>query len=164
MAKSELKVGIQAPDFVLKNQGESDVRLSDFKGKWIILYFYPKDNTPGCTVEAIDFTNYLKDFTKMNAVILGVSPDSCRSHVKFVDEQKLKVTLLSDPEHKVIEKYGGWQLKQNYGKEYWGVVRSTALIDPDGKIAFHWPNVKANGHAQAVKEKLQEFRKQATPV
>ena len=164
MAKSELKIGTQAPDFSSKNQEESEVRLSSFKGKWVVLYFYPKDNTPGCTIEANDFTKYLKDFSKSNAVILGVSPDSCQSHVKFVKDQKLKITLLSDPEHKVIEKYGAWQLKQNYGKEYWGVVRSTVLIEPDGKIAYHWASVKADGHAEAVREKLKELQKQPASV
>ena len=160
MAKGELKTGTQAPDFSLKNQGEEETRLSGFKGKWVVLYFYPKDNTPGCTIEANDFTKYLKDFSKLNAVILGASPDSCQSHVKFVKDQKLKIALLSDPEHKVIETYGAWQLKQNYGKEYWGVVRSTVLIDPDGKVAYHWKSVKADGHAEAVREKLKELQKE----
>lgn len=160
MAKAELKIGSQAPDFSLKNQEEATVRASNLKGKWVVLYFYPKDNTPGCTIEANDFTKYLKDFQKMNAVILGVSPDSCQSHVKFVKDQNLKIALLSDPEHKVIESYGAWQLKQFMGKEFMGVVRSTVLIDPEGKIAYHWPNVKADGHAEAVREKLKELQKQ----
>ena len=164
MAKSEFEIGSKAPEFSLKNSSGSPVRLSDFKGQWVILYFYPKDNTPGCTVEANDFTKSLKDFTKMNAVVLGVSPDSCESHVKFVKDQNLRVALLIDPECGAIEAYGAWQLKQNYGKEYWGVVRSTALIDPDGKIAFRWPHVKAEGHAKAVLEKLKELRKQAAAV
>ncbi len=111
MAKGELKIGAQAPDFSLKNQSEEEICLNSHKGKWVVLYFYPKDNTPGCTIEANDFTKYLKDFSKLNAVILGVSPDSCQSHVKFVKDQKLRITLLSDPEHKVIESYGAWQLK-----------------------------------------------------
>jgi len=158
MAKIELKIGSPAPDFTLKNQDESAVDLKDLKGKWVVLYFYPKDNTPGCTIEANDFTQHLKDFQKMNAVILGVSPDSCQSHVKFVKNQNLKITLLSDPDHKIIEKYGLWQLKQFMGKEFMGVVRSTVLINPEGKIAHHWPTVKADGHAEAVKEKLKEIQ------
>ena len=160
----ELKAGDSAPDFVVKNQGEENVRLSDFKGRWVVLYFYPKDNTPGCTIEANDFTKFLKDFQKLNAVILGASPDSCQSHAKFVAGQKLKITLLSDPERKVLEAYGVWQQKQFLGKKFMGVVRSTFLIDPDGKIAYAWKAVKADGHAKTVKEKLADLQKTASPV
>ena len=160
MGTKELKVGDQAPEFSLKNHSEAAVRLSDFKGKWVVLYFYPKDNTPGCTIEANDFTKYLSDFQKMNAVILGVSPDSCASHAKFVQGQKLKITLLSDPEHKIAEAYGFWQLKQFMGKKFWGIARSTILINPEGKIAYLWQAVKADGHAQVVKEQLKEIQKQ----
>ena len=158
MAQKELKAGDPAPEFNLKNQGESPIRLSDFKGKWAVLYFYPKDNTPGCTIEALDFTKYSKDFEKMNAVVLGVSPDSCHSHSKFVKDKKLTINLLSDPDHGMLETYGVWQKKQFMGKSYMGVVRTTFLIDPDGKIAQVWNNVKADGHAQAVKEKLKEVQ------
>jgi len=160
MGTKELKTGGKAPEFSLKNQSESSVGLSDLKGKWVVLYFYPKDNTPGCTIEANDFTRHLNDFQKMNAVILGVSPDSCASHAKFVQGQKLKITLLSDPEHKIAEAYGVWQLKQFMGKTFWGIARSTALINPEGKIAYFWKAVKAVGHAEAVKEKLKEVQKE----
>ena len=160
----ELKAGQPAPDFSLNNQGEEEVGLQDFKGKWVVLYFYPKDNTPGCTIEANDFTKYVKDFQKMNAVILGVSPDSCQSHAKFVAGQKLKITLLSDPERKALEAYGVWQLKQFLGKKFMGVVRSTFLIDPDGKIAYLWREIKADGHAAAVREKLVAFQKESSSV
>ncbi|MBI2167715.1 MAG: peroxiredoxin [Candidatus Omnitrophica bacterium] len=160
MAKEEIKIGGTAPDFSLKDEKESVVHLSDFKGRWVVFYFYPKDNTPGCTIEAHAFTKFLKEFTKQNAVILGVSPDSCGSHVKFIGEQGLKIRLLSDPDHKVLETYGAWQLKENYGKKYWGVVRSTVLIDPEGRIAHLWKTVRADGHAEAVLEKLREFLRQ----
>lgn len=164
MAKTELKAGSRAPEFSLKNQGGEDVRLGDFKGKWVVLYFYPKDNTPGCTIEANDFTKLLKDFQKLNAEILGVSPDSCTSHVKFIKSQNLKVTLLSDAEQKALKAYDVWQLKQFMGKEFMGVVRSTFLIDPEGKIAHLWRAVKADGHAAEVREKLRELQKQTTSV
>ena len=160
MAKEEIKIGAPSPEFSLKDEKESAVRLSDFKGRWVVFYFYPKDNTPGCTIEANAFTKFLREFTKLNAVILGVSPDSCGSHVKFIGDQGLKVKLLSDPDHKVLETYGAWQLKQNYGKKYWGVVRSTVLIDPDGNVAYHWKTVRADGHAEAVLEKLKKFLRQ----
>ena len=164
MANKELKVGIAAPEFSLKNQGEKEIRLSDFRGKWVVLYFYPKDNTPGCTIEALDFTKLSKEFEKLNATVLGVSPDSCHSHVKFINAKKLTVVLLSDPEHKMIETYGVWQLKEFMGKKFMGVVRSTFLIDPEGKIAFLWSPVTAVGHADAVKTKLKELQKQTTSV
>ncbi len=164
MAKKELKAGMAAPEFLLKNQGEKEVRLEDFRGKWVVLYFYPKDNTPGCTIEALDFTKLSKDFEKLKAVILGVSPDSCQSHSKFIKGKKLTVTLLSDPEHKMLETYGVWQLKQFMGKSYMGVARTTFLIDPDGRIAFIWNGVKADGHAEAVKAKLKEIQKETSPV
>lgn len=157
MAAKELEIGMKAPDFALPNERTEKIRLSDLKGQWIVLYFYPKDNTPGCTVEAIDFTKQFREFQKLNAVILGLSPDSCQSHKKFIQGKKLKVALLSDPEHRALETYGVWQLKQFLGKKFRGVVRSTFLIDPEGKIAHLWRAVKADGHAAAVKEKLAEL-------
>lgn len=162
MKTKEGKAGDEAPEFVLKDQQESEVRLGELKGKWVVLYFYPKDNTPGCTIEANDFTKFLNDFQKLNAVVLGVSPDSCSSHAKFVKGQKLRITLLSDSEHQVAEAYGFWQLKQFMGKKFWGIARSTVLIDPEGKIAHLWKAVQAAGHAEAVKEKLKEIQKEKT--
>lgn len=161
MATKELKMGMKAPDFALPNERTEKIRLSDLKGRWVVLYFYPKDNTPGCTVEAIDFTKQFREFQKLNAVILGLSPDSCQSHEKFIQGKKLKVALLSDPEHKVLETYGVWQLKQFLGKKFMGVVRSTFLIDPEGKIACAWRAVKADGHAAEVEEKLKELQREA---
>lgn len=159
MVKTELKTGDPAPEFSLQNQEGTNVRLADLRRKWTVLYFYPKDNTPGCTIEANDFTKFVKDFEKLGAVILGVSPDSCQSHVKFIEDQNLKIVLLSDPEHKAAEKYGVWQLKQFMGREFWGIVRSTFLINPEGKIAQVWRAVKADGHAATVRDRLKELRK-----
>jgi len=164
MAKTELKPGGKAPEFSLKNQEGAAVRLGDLKGQWVVLYFYPKDNTPGCTIEANDFTELSKDFEGLGSRVLGVSPDSCTSHVKFIKSQNLKITLLSDPEQKALKAYDVWQLKQFMGKEFMGVVRSTFLIDPEGKMAYLWRGVKADGHAAEVREKLRELQKQTTSV
>jgi peroxiredoxin Q/BCP len=153
-----MTVGDKAPDFSLMNQDDETVSLKQLAGKWVILYFYPKDNTSGCTVEAQEFTAFKKAFEKMDAVILGVSPDSTKSHRNFIGKKELGITLLSDPDHQLIEACGAWQLKRNYGREYYGVMRSTVLIDPEGKIAHIWPKVKAKGHAEMVKAKLEELK------
>ena len=162
MAKKELKTGDRAPDFSLKDPAGSTAQLGDFKGQWTVLYFYPKDNTPGCTIEALDFTRLEQAFAKLNAVVLGVSPDSCESHAKFVKGKKLRVTLLSDPEHKALGAYDVWQQKEFMGNKFMGVVRSTFVIDPEGKIAHCWRAVKADGHAAAVREKLGELQRGST--
>ena len=128
-------IGAKAPAFTLPDQDDHKVKLADFKGQWVVLYFYPKDDTPGCTTEACDFTDGLKSLEKLNAKVLGVSADTTESHRKFIAKFKLKITLLSDVDHAMMEKYGVWQLKKNYGKEYMGIVRTTYLIDPDGKVA-----------------------------
>ena len=159
MPEKELEIGSSAIPFSLPNQANKKISLSNFKGKWVVLYFYPKDDTPGCTTEACDFTASLKEFEKLEAVVLGVSADSVESHQKFIEKYKLKINLLSDEQHKVIEKYGAWQLKNMYGKEFYGIVRSTFIIDPKGKIAHIWPKVTAEGHAKEVKAKLQELKK-----
>jgi peroxiredoxin Q/BCP len=151
------QAGQKAPDFKAPDQNGNLVRLADFQSYWLVLYFYPKDDTPGCTVEAKDFTEYEKEFSALGANILGVSLDSEKSHCKFIQKHNLSIQLLSDPEHQVCEAYGIWQLKKFMGKEFMGVVRSTFLIDPDGNLAHVWPNVKAKGHAQAVLAKLQEL-------
>jgi len=130
----------------------------DIKGKWIVLYFYPKDNTPGCTTEALEFTEALPDFEGLNALVLGVSPDSPKKHRNFIEKKGLKITLLADEEKEVCQLFGVWQLKKNYGREYMGVVRSTFIIDPDGKIAAKWEKVRVKGHVEAVKEKLAELQ------
>ena len=162
-----LEIGINAPDFVLKDQDDNNISLKDFKRKWIVLYFYPKDNTSGCTKEACDFTEQKIDFSKLNAEILGVSPDSVESHQRFIQKHNLGITLLSDADKKVMKVYGAWGLKKNYGKEYEGVIRSTFLISPEQKIAAAWSKVKVRvkrksgevKHVDIVKEKLAELMK-----
>ena len=145
-----LKEGNSAPDFKLKDAGEKEVSLKDFKGKWVVLYFYPKDNTPGCTIEALDFTALRKEFEKKNAVVLGVSKDNCKSHQKFISGKKLTIILLSDEDTAVNKKYDVWRLKKFMGREYMGTHRSTFLIDPKGKIEKIWYGVSPDGHAKEV--------------
>lgn len=152
------KVGAVAPDFCLPDQDEQEICLHDLRGQWVVLYFYPKDNTSGCTLEAVEFTRHLDAFAARNATVIGVSPDSPRSHRRFREKHNLQVRLLSDPEHRVLEQYGVWQKKRRYGREYWGVVRTTFLIDPDGRIAWVWPNVRVKGHVEAVLAKLAELQ------
>jgi len=148
----------KAPDFCLPNQDMEEICLRDLRGSWVVLYFYPKDNTPGCTTEACDFTEALPDFTDLGATILGVSPDSPKKHQNFIAKKDLKITLLSDEDKAVLQAYGVWQLKKNYGREYMGVVRSTYLIDPDGNVAYVWEKVRVKGHVEAVKQKLAELK------
>lgn len=154
---STLTVGKKAPAFTLPDENGDPIKLGALAGQWVVLYFYPKDDTPGCTVEACEFTSGLKGFEKLDATVLGCSRDSAESHRKFIAKHKLKIKLLSDPEHAVMEKYGAWGEKNNYGKKTMGVIRSTTLIDPEGRVAYHWPNVKAAGHAEAVRAKLNEL-------
>ncbi|MDH3976369.1 MAG: thioredoxin-dependent thiol peroxidase [Deltaproteobacteria bacterium] len=154
---STLTIGDKAPQFGLPDENGNPVTLSSMKGKWVILYFYPRDNTPGCTTEAIDFSAGIDEFSNMNARVLGVSRDSQASHRRFIDKKALKVTLLTDAEHKMMEDYGVWQLKKMYGKESMGIVRSTFIIDPDGKIARIWSKVKVKGHVDEVKNSLKEI-------
>ncbi len=153
-----IEIGKPAPDLSLKNQADQDVRLSDLDGQWIVLYFYPKDNTPGCTVEACEFTAGVEEFAALDAVVLGCSPDTTRKHRNFIDKFDLKISLLSDPDHKVMEEYGAWGEKKMYGRTFQGVKRSTVIIDPSGKVAHHWRNVRARGHAQKVRDKLEALR------
>lgn len=155
----ELKVGADAPKFCLPDKDNKEVCLDDFKGKYIVLYFYPKDNSPGCTTEAIGFTGILPKLEKLDAVVVGVSPDSPESHAKFIEKKNLKVILLSDVDKKVIKEYGKWAKKKFRGKEYMGVIRSTFLIDPKGKISHIWPKVSVNGHPEDVQKILTELKK-----
>ncbi len=152
-----LEVGTQVPDFCLPNQDEEEICFRDIKGRWIVLYFYPKDNTPGCTTEACDFTAALPDFTELDAIVLGVSPDSPEKHRKFIEKKELGITLLADEEKELCNLFGVWQLKKFMGKEYMGVVRSTFIIDPDGKVAASWTKVRVKEHVDAVKAKLEEL-------
>ena len=154
----ELAVGNKAPSFELPNQNGNIVKLSDFSGKWLVAYFYPRDDTPGCTVEAKEFTELKKMFEANGATILGVSPDNEAKHCKFIDKHGLKIDLLADSENRMLTDYGVWQEKSMYGKTYMGVVRTTYLIDPDGNIAEAWTKVKAKGHADAVLKRLIDIR------
>lgn len=146
----DLKIGDLAPDFELSDQFGDTHRLSAYRGKKVILYFYPKDDTPGCTTEACSFRDSYADFRKLGTIILGVSADSSKSHAKFQEKYSLPFTLLSDTEHKVCEMYGVWQLKKYMGKEYFGIVRTTYLIDEDGKIISIFLKVKPENHAQEI--------------
>lgn len=146
--------GKKAPVFTLKNQNGETISLSDFKGKNVILYFYPKDNTSGCTAEACNFRDDFPKFEKSDAIILGVSPDSIESHKKFAQKYNLNFDLLSDEKKEVLEKYNVWQEKSMYGRKYMGVVRTTFIIDTEGKIKKIFPKVKVNGHNKEVLEVL----------
>jgi len=148
----------KAPEFCLPNQDETEICLRDLSGKWIVLYFYPKDNTPGCTTEACDFTNELEEFEDLDAVILGVSPDSPKKHRNFIEKKDLKITLLSDEDKAVLKGYNAWGLKKMYGKEYEGVIRSTFIINPEGEIVAEWSKVRVKEHVEKVKEKLKELQ------
>ncbi|TQR30623.1 thioredoxin-dependent thiol peroxidase [Campylobacter sp. MIT 99-7217] len=150
----ELQIGDKAPSFSLLNQDGIQVNLKDFLGKKIILYFYPKDDTPGCTTEACEFSELYEDFGGKNAVIIGISADSTISHQKFISKFKLKHILLSDSDKEVCKAYGAWGVKKNYGKEYEGLIRSTFVIDEEGKIAQIYKNVRAKDHAAKVLEAL----------
>jgi peroxiredoxin Q/BCP len=145
-----LTVGEKAPAFKLKNAAGKTVQLADFKGKKVILYFYPKDMTPGCTKEACGFQTDLEPIAAKNTVVLGVSTDDEKSHQKFADKYGLQFPLLADPNHEVADRYGVWQEKNNYGKKYWGIKRTTFVIDEQGKIAHIFKKVDTATHSQDV--------------
>ncbi|HRN27525.1 MAG TPA: thioredoxin-dependent thiol peroxidase [Ignavibacteriaceae bacterium] len=149
-----LEPGKKSPDFSLKNQDDEKISLKDLIGKKVVLYFYPKDDTSGCTKEACSFSDDLPKFSKIDAVILGVSPDSVASHKKFSEKYKLKFDLLADDEKKVVEKYGVWKEKSMYGRKYMGVERTTFIIDEKGKIKKIYNKVKVDGHNKEVLEAL----------
>lgn len=161
-----IDINDKAPEFTLPDQNNKEVSLNDYAGKWLVLYFYPKDDTPGCTKEACDFTDGLGDFVDLNADVVGVSVDDTESHRKFIAKYNLGITLLSDPEKATHKAYGAWGLKKNYGKEYEGTIRSTFIISPGGKIAAKWSNVQVRAkrkggevkHADIVREKLAELQ------
>lgn len=152
--KITLQKGDKAPKFELENADGVKISLGDFIGKNVILYFYPKDNTPGCTTEACEFTQNYDNFIKKDSIIIGISPDSVKSHSNFIQKYDLKHILLSDPNKEVAKLYGVWQVKKNYGKEYLGIVRSTFVIGKDGNIAKIYKNVKAKDHALKVLDEL----------
>ena len=153
----KLEAGKKAPAFTLPDQNGIKVALKDYAGHWVVVYFYPKDDTPGCTKEACEFTNIHKELEKLDTTVVGISTDNAAKHQKFIEKYKLKITLLSDADRKVMAKYGAFGAKKMYGKEVQGVIRSTFLIDPKGKVAHAWYSVKAAGHADKVKEKLTEL-------
>jgi peroxiredoxin Q/BCP len=146
--------GDKAPDFTLPADDGSTVKLADLRGKRVILYFYPKDNTSGCTTQACELRDTLPRIDEQGAVVLGVSPDSLASHEKFRSKYDLNFPLLSDEDHRVAEAYGVWKEKSMYGRQYWGIERSTFIIDGDGVIQDAWRKVKAKGHADRVLEVL----------
>ncbi|GHS89532.1 peroxiredoxin [Campylobacterota bacterium] len=152
-----LQTNDTAPNFALQNQDGAEISLADFRGKWVVLYFYPKDSTSGCTKEACDFSASLGEFERSGAIVLGVSPDSVKSHKNFIGKQNLAHTLLSDPDHEALEAYGVWREKSMYGRTYMGVARTTFLINPQGAIAFIWEKVSVGGHTAAVLGKLREL-------
>lgn len=150
-----LEIGQAAPDFTLKASSGQEVSLSDYKGKNIVLYFYPKDMTPGCTTQACDFRDQHEQFADVNAVIIGISPDPIERHHKFIEKHGLPFILLADEENIAAELYGVWKLKKNFGKEYMGIERSTFIIDQSGNLVNEWRKVKVKGH---VEEALQYIR------
>jgi len=152
-----LRPGDKAPDFTGRDHNGNAVKLSDFKGKTVVLYFYPKDDTPGCTREACAFRDEHSALKKAGAVVLGVSPDSGPSHAKFAGKYKLSFPLLADTDHAVSEKYGAWGEKTLYGRKFMGITRSTFLIDGGGKVARVWPKVKVDGHVDQVLEAIREI-------
>ncbi|SNX70286.1 peroxiredoxin Q/BCP [Bacillus oleivorans] len=149
-------VGEKAPQFELVASNGETVKLSDYKGKYVVLYFYPKDMTPGCTTEACDFRDYYEEFKELNAVILGVSTDPIKSHEKFIKKHGLPFLLLADENHEVAEAYGVWKPKKMFGKEFLGIVRSTFIIDPDGKVVQEFRKVRVAGHVEEALEFIKE--------
>jgi peroxiredoxin Q/BCP len=152
-----LEIGKKFPAFNLTAQDDKKISLKDIAGFYAVIYFYPKDNTSACSLEAQEFTHLEPEFKKLGAKVFGVSPDSPQSHDKFIEKKSLSIPLLSDADHSLLEKTGVWQKKKLYGREFMGVVRSTYLIDKNGKIAFIWEKVKAAGHAHEVLDKLKEI-------
>jgi len=150
-------IGQAAPSFTLPRDGGAQVSLSDYSGKIVVLYFYPKDDTPGCTTEAIDFSADIDAFAKAGAVVLGVSRDTVKKHEKFRDKHSLRVALLADEDGAVCEAYGVWGEKSMYGRTYMGIDRTTFLIGPDGKIARVWEKVKVKGHVAEVLAAVMEL-------
>jgi peroxiredoxin Q/BCP len=152
-----LEVGKKAPAFTLESSDGDKVKLADLSGKIVVLYFYPRDNTPGCTVEAENFRDAVPALKKLGAVVLGMSKDSIESHCKFRDKYSLSFPLLTDPDTKVMQAYGAWGDKVLYGKKSKGIIRSTVLIGKDGKIVKHWPKVSVKGHVDDVVAAVKEL-------
>lgn len=153
-----IEIGSVAPDLELVADNGEKVKLADYRGKYIVLYFYPKDMTPGCTTEACDFRDQYESFSGLNAVILGVSPDPHEKHQKFIKKHDLPFQLLVDDEHKLADAYGVWKLKKNFGKEYMGIERSTFIIDPEGKVVKEWRKVKVKDHVQEALQAIKDVQ------
>lgn len=153
-----LEIGTQAPAINADTEGGGKLNLEDYKGKWVILYFYPKDNTPGCTKEACSFNDNLSALTEMGAEVIGVSPDSAKSHDKFVEKFNLKFHLVADPEKEICKAYDIMGEKKLFGKVYFGVKRSTYIIDPDGVIQYVYKSVKVAGHTEQVMKRLTKLQ------
>jgi len=151
-----IEIGQKAPDFTLENQDGEQRSLTDFKGKNIVLYFYPKDMTPGCTTEACDFRDHHDTFQDTNTVIVGVSPDPIEKHQKFIDKHGLPFELLADVDHQMAEAYDVWKLKKMFGKEFYGMERSTFIIDKEGAVQKEYRKVKVKGHVEEALEYIQE--------
>lgn len=156
-SRSSPVIGRLAPDFTLPDQDGKGVTLSGLKGKWVVLYFYPKDDTPGCSCQATEFTALLGEFDDMGAVVLGVSPDSPEMHRGFIEKYALTLTLLSDPEKKVMTQYGAWVSSSLGADTYDRIIRCTYLVDPQGTIEMHWPEVIPKGHAERVRAELRRI-------
>lgn len=154
-----VKLNAAAPAFKGVNQNNESIALKDLKGSWVILYFYPKDNTSGCTAQACDFRDSMKSLAKLGVSVIGVSPDSVKSHQKFIKDHDLNFSLIADEDKAICEKYGVWVQKSMYGRSYMGVERTTFIIDPEGKIREIYPKVKVPGHVDAVKSWLNEHAK-----
>jgi len=157
MANTDTLVESEAPDFSVPNKDGEIRTLADYSGKWLVLYAYPKDNTPGCTLEAMDFTRMRSEFESVGAIVVGVSPDSPKKHCNFTDKHDLSLELLSDEDHRLLEAYGAWSPKKLYGREFLGVVRSTFLIDPEGIVRKVWRKVKVTGHAAEVLQTIKDL-------
>jgi len=155
--EEKLTLGEQAPDFTLPASNGEQVSLKDYKGKYIVLFFYPKDNTPGCTTEACDFRDNHGEFKNLDAIIFGISPDPLKSHDKFIEKYQLPFLLLSDEDHKIAEEYGVWIMKKNFGKEYMGIERSTFIIDKEGNLVKIFRKVKVKGHVEAALDYLKSL-------
>ncbi len=156
MVNPLLAEGKRAPAFTLASSAGDKFRLTDHRGRWVVVFFYPKDLTPGCTAEAEGFRDQHAHFRKVGAVVVGLSPDPMARHLEFVEKHQLDFPLLSDRDAKVARRYGVWRTKKNYGREYEGIVRSTFLVDPSGKLAKVWDNVRVRGHVERVLTALRE--------
>jgi thioredoxin-dependent peroxiredoxin len=151
-----IEVGQMAPDLALPSSQGGTISLSDLRGNYVVLYFYPKDDTPGCTTEACDFRDHYESFENVNAVIVGVSPDPIQKHLRFIEKHQLPFILLSDEEHKLAEMFGVWKLKKNYGKEYMGIERSTFILNKDGILVKEWRKVRVKGHVEEALQYIKE--------